>query len=159
MSQPSREEIDAKLQAVEARMDARVAEVTGKIDSLMVKLDSRDTLYQTQFSHMNQKLEALAGLRTVIITTGLATGLGVVGLVLAMMTGMVSTFDSGRETAQLAASAEKSANAAEAAARSVSTEEILKAFNLAMAQTSQEKATPPPPEASTSRSRDTPDGK
>lgn len=115
MSQPSREEIDAKLQAVEARMDARVAEVTGKIDTLMNKLDARETLYQTQFGHINEKLNSLSGLRMVVITTVLGTGIGIVGLVFAMMTGMGSSFDSGRETAQLTAAAEKSASAAETA--------------------------------------------
>jgi len=116
MNHPSREEIDAKLQAIEARMDARAAETAGKIDSLIVRIDERDKLYQAQFATMGEQLRDLRGLKSTFITTTIATGGVVVGLVFAAMALAGASFDSGRETAQLTAAAEKSSSAAQQAA-------------------------------------------
>jgi len=44
MSTPSREEIDAKLMAIEARMDSRVASIEGKIDALLATLQGNEKL-------------------------------------------------------------------------------------------------------------------
>lgn len=112
MTHPTREEIDAKLQAVEARMDTRVAEVVGEIKTLVTKLDERDRLYQNQFTAINTKLDSVSNLKWTIV----GTGIGVVGLTYAAMAVVGAGFDSGRETAQLMAAAEKSSQAAREAA-------------------------------------------
>lgn len=116
MNHPSREEIDAKLEAIEARMDARAAETAGKIDSLIVKMDERDKLYHTQFVAIGEQLRDLRGLKSTVITSTIATGGVVVGLVYAALALAGASFDSGRETAQLTAAAEKSSAAAQQAA-------------------------------------------
>lgn len=143
MSQPSREEIDAKFQAVEARMDARVAEATSKLDSLISKMEARDAvmearaaLHDTQFAHITEKLNSLSGLRSVIVTTVIGTGIGIVGLVYAMMSGMSSSFDSGRDTAQLTASAQLAAEKAQAAAEksASATDAAMRAINFAITE-------------------------
>lgn len=111
MNSPTREEIDSKLEAIEARLETRVTEVSGKIDTLMTKLDERDRLYQNQFTTINSKLDAVSNLKNTVI----GTGVGVVGLTFAAMAVVGAGFDSGRETAQLTASAERSAAAAQQA--------------------------------------------
>lgn len=116
MNHPSREEIDAKLEAIEARMDARAAETAGKIDSLIVKMDERDKLYHSQFVAIGEQLRDLRGLKSTVITSTIATGGVVVGLVYAALALAGASFDSGRETAQLTAAAEKSSTAAQQAA-------------------------------------------
>lgn len=145
MSQPSREEIDAKFQAVEARMDARVSEVTSRMDSLLARLDAREAIQETQFAHINEKLDSLSGLRTVVITTVLGTGISIVGLVYAMMTGMSSSYDSGRDTAQLTASAQVAADKAQAAAEKSAnaTEAALRAINFAISEAENKRQSSP----------------
>lgn len=143
MNQPSREEIDAKFQAVEARMDARVTEVTSRIDTLISRMDARDAVHATQFANITEKLNSLSGLRTVIVTTVIGTGIGIVGLVYAMMSGMSSSFDSGRDTAQLTASAQAASERAQVAAEksASATETALRAINFAFAEAQSRRGT------------------
>ncbi|MBD8635642.1 hypothetical protein [Stenotrophomonas sp. CFBP 13725] len=120
MTHPTRDEIDAKLSAVEARIDGRVSEAVGKIETLLVKIDERDKLHQVQMTNLNARVvEQIASARSstsTIVTTVIGTGGVVAGLIFAALSAMTGSFDSGRDTAQLTGAAQKYAAAAQQSA-------------------------------------------
>jgi hypothetical protein len=98
MSTPTREEIDAKLSASEARVEARLAAIEGRFGRIDAVLQS-----------ISDQIKTIAAdtktLRQTIITTAIATGVAVilgVGAFNATVLGnMVASFESGKNTAQL----------------------------------------------------------
>lgn len=89
MNAPSREEIDAKLETIEARMDGRVASIDVKLDALSVQMNQR----------LSNVEEAIRGLKTTMIVTAIAVVLGIATLNATMLSNMVAAFESGKETA------------------------------------------------------------
>lgn len=130
MTGPTREEIDAKLQAVEARMDTRVAEVVGRIDSLLVSQQGLDRIYQKQFSDLAAAQEAqktqaeeakkeqlkaineaqksstddIKSLKRTIAVAGIGTALtvlfGIAAFNATLLSNMIASFESGKNTMQ-----------------------------------------------------------
>ncbi|MFP3756813.1 hypothetical protein SB751_23255 [Cupriavidus sp. SIMBA_020] len=107
MSDVTRAELDAKLEAIEARMDARVASIEGKIDAMLTKMDGRDHLYDQKFSSVEDSLKdtraAISNLKTTTIVTAvgavLTIVLGVAAFNATVLSNMVASFESGRNTA------------------------------------------------------------
>lgn len=70
MSTPTREEFEARLETIEAKMDSRVASIEGKIDALLATLQGNENLvtqrWKTQdarfmgFEERDKRLELLA---------------------------------------------------------------------------------------------------
>ncbi|CAN7680305.1 hypothetical protein LJR039_005452 [Pseudorhodoferax sp. LjRoot39] len=103
VSTPSREEIDAKLQALESSMDRRVAE-------FVARMDVRDVEQKAQFETMLRELRstseqavatrrevrtATIALLSVVVASALATVFGLAGV----LNNMVASYESGRNTA------------------------------------------------------------
>lgn len=107
-----REEMNAKLEANEARREAQVVAVDGKIDALAIKLESLAQLLSNQSLRMDrleQSITALAdtvaGLKSTVIITGItsviAIVLGMAGFNAALLSNMTATFESGKNTAEM----------------------------------------------------------
>lgn len=122
MSEPTREEIDAKLDAREARMDGRVASIEAKIDGFMGRLDERFARMDDRMTHIeasaSQTQSAIGNLKTTIIITAisaaLAIVLGVAAFNATVLSNMVASFESGKATS--AAQAEVKRQSEETAA-------------------------------------------
>ena len=108
MTDISREELDAKLERTEARMDARVADVVGRIDTLIVAQQGRDRLTEHKFEQLREaQKETLTGiksLKTTVIVTMIGGALtvifGVAAFNATLVSNMVSSFESGKNTMQ-----------------------------------------------------------
>ena len=89
MSTPTREELDAKLQLIETRLDNKVQQIADKIDNFAVT--SKDTQ------------DAVKSLKTTVVATGissvLAIVLGVAAFNATVLSNMVASFESGKSTA------------------------------------------------------------
>jgi hypothetical protein len=98
----NRPELDAKLGAFEARMDARwasieadngrfLSSISDKFARIEVRMDNIETtLVTTQTS--------IAGIKATIVVTGIAIFLGIGALNAAMLSNMLAAFESGRNT-------------------------------------------------------------
>lgn len=96
MNAVAREEFEAKLQAIEARMDARVASIDGKFEAMLARIQSmNETLVETK--------AAFNSVKTTVVVTGvsavLAVLFGIASFNASLLNNMISSFDSGRETA------------------------------------------------------------
>ncbi|NGZ84865.1 hypothetical protein [Duganella aceris] len=105
MNDMTREEIDAKLEATEARRDAQIASINGKIDILINRLDS----HSQRMDRLERTIEATTGmlssLRTTVILTGISSSLaiifGVASFNAALLSNMTSMYDSGKSNAEM----------------------------------------------------------
>ena len=82
MADPTREEIDAKLAAVEARIEARLVGIDGKLDRITDQI-------VTMASQVKESKEAASGAKDAVNSMKwhtLATVLGAVAIILAMWT-------------------------------------------------------------------------
>ena len=108
-------ELDAKLQAIEARMDGRIATLTERMDGYMARMEERDKRSDDRFANFNTALadvssdikdakSAVGSLKTTIVVTAvssvLAIVLGVAAFNATVLSNMVASFDSGRDTAK-----------------------------------------------------------
>lgn len=93
MSEITREEIAARLEAVEARMDARLARIEGLVSDIAKG--------QVEVSASNKAT------RNTIIGTGIAVVLGIAAFNATVLSNMVASFESGKNTASSQAAAEK----------------------------------------------------
>lgn len=130
-----RPELDAKLEVLAARMDGRVAELTGKIDGYMARMEERDKrnderavnfasslgdvkteLHETR----NEIKSALGSMKSTVITTGigsvLAIVLGVAAFNATVLSNMIASFESGKSTSAAIFEANKDIVAAVGAA-------------------------------------------
>jgi hypothetical protein len=96
----TREELDAKLQTIEARMDGRLASIEAKIDGFVGRLEDRFGRMETDLSESRSEFRSL---KTVILTTGIGSVVAIVFGVAAfnstLLSNMVASFESGRNTA------------------------------------------------------------
>lgn len=112
MNTPSRHEVDAKLGEIEARMDVRMVAIDAKFDALQrallqqsEDLKSFKSDVQTGLADFKKEVHLdNKATRTTIITTGIAAVLSIVLGVAAfnatVLSNMVASFESGRNTAQ-----------------------------------------------------------
>lgn len=122
MTTPTRDEMDAKLETIEARLDGRVASIEATIRGFMERMDER-------FKHSDERMDRLeqsmmetrtdiANLRTTVIVTaisvGLATVFGIAAFNATVLSNMLAAFESGRSIS--AAQAEAARRTEEAAA-------------------------------------------
>lgn len=122
MNSPGREEIDAKLLAVEARQDARVVSIESKIDNLISIMNERSKATDERMSRLEYLIvetgNYVRNLKSTVITTGIATGLatalGIAAFNATVLSNMVASFESGKNTA--AAQAEVKRQSEETAA-------------------------------------------
>lgn len=110
MTALSREEIDAKLETIEVRMDGRVASIEAKIDGFMGRLeekfgrmDDRMTHIEADISTARTEVKSMIGsLKTTTIVTAisavLAIVLGVAAFNATVLSNMVASFESGKNT-------------------------------------------------------------
>lgn len=91
MSNPSREEIDAKLSATEARIETAMARMDTRIDTLGVKLDSAMAV-------MNAKLDHLPS-TWVLVTTVFGAFVATIAAVIGLLSYGGERFDSGSQIA------------------------------------------------------------
>ncbi len=89
MNVPTREEIDAKLETIETRMDGRIARIDDKMAQILE-------------SNMESKA-AVASLKITVIVTAVTAVIAIVGGVAAfnatVLSNMVASFESGKSTA------------------------------------------------------------
>lgn len=87
---PTREEFEAKLETIETKMDARVQRIEDKMDGFL--------------SASKETQDSIKSLKTTIIVTALSTVLAIVLGVAAfnstVLSNMVASFESGKNTAQ-----------------------------------------------------------
>lgn len=103
---PTREEFDAKLETIEARMDGRVASIEGKIDVLLVKMDEREKSAAERFGRIEESLTEIRSetknfkwwLVALIVPTGIAVVFGVAAFNATVLSNMVASFESGKNT-------------------------------------------------------------
>lgn len=113
MSTPTREEIDAKLETIEVRMDGRLASIEAKIDAFMARLDERFIRIDERFDRMGDRMTnvettmketqaSISNLKTTTIVTAisavLAIVLGVAAFNATVLSNMVASFESGKNT-------------------------------------------------------------
>ena len=103
-------------------MDARVTVMTSKIDGYMGRMEERDKLSEERFANVNQSLtqiradlhntnSAIGSLKSTVITTAIAAVLAIVFGIAAfnatLLSNMVASFESGRNTATAVGEATK----------------------------------------------------
>lgn len=93
MNAPAREGIDAKLQLIETRMDARVASIERAVaDSI---------------SAANETRKDIQNLKWTMIVTAIATVLAIAAFNATLLSNMVASFESGKNTAMAQAELKK----------------------------------------------------
>lgn len=126
MNTPTREEMNAKLEAMEARMDGRVATIQASIDGYLGRqeesarrLDDRLTRMESDASRTRAEIQDNAernsadmkSLRSTIIITAVSTVLAIVLGVAAfnatVLSNMLASFESGKNTAAAQADVKK----------------------------------------------------
>lgn len=99
----TRDELDSKLSAVEARMDLRVEKFSNSmqqiISELRVERANRDAQVMTAIAEVDGKLEPLKGLRSTVVITAVTSVLAIAAVIFAAMSIYATSFDSGRNTA------------------------------------------------------------
>lgn len=83
-------------------MDGRVAEMKGEIRALMVRMDERDARNEETFSVIRKQI---VNLKYIVVTTGLASVIGLYAANVATMQALLSAYDSGKSTATVFAQA------------------------------------------------------
>ena len=103
MASPTREELDAKLQTIEAKMDGRVASIEGKIDSMLAKVDGANKVAELTYQHITADLAEsrthTRGLKSTVIGAAVGSVLALAALNATMLSNMLASFESGKNTA------------------------------------------------------------
>jgi predicted transcriptional regulator len=95
MSDMTREEIDAKIAASEARGDTKFAHVDGRLDAVIGKLDDL-RLQLSEVAMDNQRTRSTVV--TTVVTTGIASVLGLAALIVGLALGLPSVYSLGTNT-------------------------------------------------------------
>lgn len=93
MSNPTREEIDAKLQLIETRMDGRVASI--------------ERLVADAIAAAGETRSDIKNLKWTMVATAIATVLGIAAFNATVLSNMVASFESGKNTAAAQAEVKK----------------------------------------------------
>lgn len=117
MTIPSREEIDAKLETIEARMDGRVASIQASIEGFMGRIEERALRTDERFvrieSSSNETQASIRSLKGTMIVTALSTViaivLGVAAFNATVLSNMLASFESGKNTASAQAEVRRQA--------------------------------------------------
>jgi hypothetical protein len=116
MNDITRDELNAKLETIEVKMDARAESVSLKIDGFLTAQSERDkrldaVLAQIGKDHSETK-NSIGSMKTTLIVTALSTViaivLGVAGFNTALTSNMLSAFQAGRSDSSSAAAANNS---------------------------------------------------
>lgn len=82
MTDITREELDAKLEAIEARMDARVVTIGGKIDAFLAAQAERDKASEYRFQRIEADVseikQSFSSMKSTMIVTAISTVLAIV---------------------------------------------------------------------------------
>jgi hypothetical protein len=109
MSTPTREEFQARLETIEARMDGRVASIEGKIEAFLARAEERENTSQARAETAQQRMNHVdaavqqiqassASLKYWLIGTGIAVVLGLAAFNATLLSNMVASFESGKNT-------------------------------------------------------------
>lgn len=117
MTTPTREEIDAKLETIEARMDGRVAAIQSSVDGLVGVLNERFRSMDERMGRIEADSRdtkgAIGNLKSTMILTAVSTVvaivLGVAAFNATVLSNMVASFESGKGTASAQAEVKKQA--------------------------------------------------
>lgn len=105
MSDMSREEIEAKLEANEARGAAQFAAMSGRFDAIYARLDNHSERMDRLEHALNVLTSTVASLKSTMIITGIssviAIVLGTAGFNAALLSNMSAMFDSGKNSAEM----------------------------------------------------------
>ncbi len=108
--------LSARSELIEARMDGRVAELKGEIRALFVRMDERDAANKETFEGIRQTFDdfrcestqtrkQIVNLKYIVVTTAIASVLGLYAANVATMQALLSAYDSGKFTATVFAQA------------------------------------------------------
>lgn len=93
MNAPTREEFDAKLETIGTRMDGRVALI--------------ERVIQDAITAANETRSEIKSLKRTVIVTAIATVLGIAAFNATVLSNMVASFESGKNTAAAQAEVKK----------------------------------------------------
>lgn len=107
MNALTREEMDAKLETIESRMDGRVTSIQASLDGFILLMDERARRTDERMDRMEAAImatnAAISSLKTTVIVTAvsavLATLFGFAGISATVLANMVASFESGKDTA------------------------------------------------------------
>lgn len=131
MADMTREEVDAKIVANEARSDAQVAAILAKIDGIIARMDAFEREMRETTRDIVAEMKNLKKTITItVISSALAVIFGVASLNASLLNNMIATFESGKEMGQLQnqiskQAAETAKQAAETAKQAAETNQIL----------------------------------
>ncbi|VVE79354.1 hypothetical protein PSP31120_02191 [Pandoraea sputorum] len=119
MNAPTREEFEAKLETIEARMDGRVARIEGKIDAFIAQSAERDKRIELLAVSAAKSAEQAATLKSNMWLAALTVVLAVIGTVVAayfatqssnigIAQAVTAAFQQGQNSAQPTANAKPS---------------------------------------------------
>lgn len=106
MSEVTRPEFDAKLETIEARMDGRVAAIQASLDGYASRMEERALRTDDRFQRIEKSLQgtqsAITNLKSTTIVTAigavLTIVLGVAAFNATVLSNMVASFESGKNT-------------------------------------------------------------
>ena len=135
----TREEVDARLEAIEARMDGRVADIQAAVRVIEERSRNADARMDRMEATIQATNAAVASLRTTIIITAitavLATVFGIAAFNATVLSSMVASFESGKNTAAAQAETNKQSEKAAELLRQV--QQDLSALRANVAETRQ----------------------
>ena len=95
--------VNARCEAIEARMDARVADIKGQIAAQIARMDERDARNAETFSQIHKQSaeirSQIATLKYVVVTTGVASVIGLYAANVSTMQALLAAYDSGKTMA------------------------------------------------------------
>ena len=101
--------LNARCEVIESRMDARVAALRGEIQALMVRMDERDSRNEATFKSIKHESvetrKQIVNLKYIVVTTGIASVIGLYAANVATMQALLSAYDSGKAIATVFAQA------------------------------------------------------
>lgn len=111
MSEINREEIDAKLEATQAKVDARLAGFEGTVRETLAAVRQDSAEMRGELKLIHAQLGDLQNIKRSIWGAAAATIIGVAGIIATMLSFGIASFDTGRETSQLVESAKQQTEA------------------------------------------------
>ena len=101
--------LSARCEAIEARMDARVSDIKGEVRALLVRMDERDSRNEATFEGIRlnfiETRKQITNLKYIVVTTGIASVIGLYAANVATMQALLSAYDSGKAIATVFAQA------------------------------------------------------